>query len=205
MQEDFKFLKNQDYSILFARHIIWSKVEDIPQINLNSKLVQLLLSEETQSLEFIMVDDSISQENTINELYSILKQMELNKLLVISSMYKISVDHCIDNTQKNNNVNEYKNSSYYIEQNTIHSLSYFEDVLRTLKMIYDIRTIVITDFISILQLTNQPSITLNTILDFCDLFSIKIIGILNEKDNSEFIAMINRLNSEDKNLFYIQY
>ena len=72
-------------------------------------------------------------------------------------------------------------------------------------MIYDIRTIVITDFNSILQLTNQPSITLNSILDFCDLFSIKIIGILNEKDNSEFIAMINRLNSEDKNLFYIQY
>jgi len=101
----------------------------------------------------------------------------------------------------NNNANEYKNSSYYIEQNTIHSLRYFEDVLRTLKMIYDIRTIMITDFNTILQLTNQPSITLNSIHEFCDLFNIKIIGILNEKDNSEFIGMINRHNSEDKNLF----
>ena len=205
MQEDFKFIKNQDYSILFAKHIKWSVVEDIPQINRNSKLVKLLLSEETQRLEFLMVNDSISQENKINELYSILKQEEYNKLLIISSMYKISIDNCIENTQKNNYANEYKNCSYFIEQNTIQSLRYFEDVLRTLKMIYDIRTIVITDFISILQLTNQPSITLNSILDFCDLFSIKIIGILNEKDNSEFIAMINPLNSEDKNLFYIQY
>lgn len=205
MQENFKFLKNKEYTILFARHIIWSKVEDIPQKKLNSKLEQLLLSEETQSLEFLMVDDSISQENTINELYSILKQMELNKLLVISSMHNISIDNSLDIKKKNNYSNDYKNCSYFIEQNTIQSLIYFEDVLRTLKMIYDIRTIVITDFISILQLTNQPSITLNSILDFCDLFSIKIIGILNEKDNSEFIAMINRLNSEDKNLFYIQY
>lgn len=205
MQEDFKFLKDQDYSILFARHIKWSEVEDLPQINRNSKLVQLLLSEETQRLEFLMVDDSISQENIINELYSILKQEEYNKLLIISSMYKISIDNSLDIKQKNNYSNEYKNCSYFIDQNTIQSLTYFEDVLRTLKMIYDIRTILITDFNSILQLTNQPSITLNSILEFCDLLSIKFIGILNEKDNSEFIATINRHNSEDKNLFCVQY
>ena len=205
MQEDFKFMKNQDYSILFARHIKWSVVDDIPQINRNSKLVKLLLSEETQSLKFLMVDDSISQENTINELYSILKQIEMDKLLVISSMYKISIDNSLDIKQKNNYANEYKNCSYFIEQNTIQSLRYFEDVLRTLKMIYDIRTIVITEFNSILQLTNQPSITLNSIIEFCDLLSIKFIGILNEKDNSEFIAMINRHNSEDKNLFCVQH
>ncbi len=174
MQEDFKFMKNQDYSILFARHIIWSKVEDIPQINLNSKLVQLLLSEETQSLKFLMVDDSISQENTINELYSILKQIEMDKLLVISSMYKISIDNSLDIKQKNNYANEYKNCSYFI---------------RTLKMIYDIRTIVITDFNSILQLTNQPSISLNFILEFCDLLSIQIIGIITKKEYSEVIKI----------------
>jgi hypothetical protein len=201
MQENFKFLKNKDYSILFARNIIWSKVEDIPQKNLNSKLEQLLLSEETKSLELLIVDNPTSQENTINELYTILKQIEMDKLLVISSMHNISIDNSLNIKQKNNYSNDYKNCSYFIEQNTIQSLIYFEDVLRTLKMIYDIRTIVITDFNSILQLTNQPSITLNSILDFCDLLSIKIIGILNEKDNSEFIAMINRHNSEDKNLF----
>lgn len=189
MQEDFKFLKDQDYSILFARHIKWSEVEDIPQINRNSKLVQLLLSEGTQRLEFLIVDDSISQENTINELYSILKREEYNKLLVISSMYKISIDNCIENTQKNNYANEYKNCSYFIEQNTIQSLRYFEDVLRTLKMIYDIRTIVITDFNSILQLTNQPSITLNSILEFCDLLSIQIIGMITKKAYSEVIKI----------------
>ena len=189
MQEDFKFMKNQDYSILFARHIIWSKVEDIPQVNLNSKLVQLLLSEETQSLKFLMVDDSISQENTINELYSILKQIEMDKLLVISSMYKISIDNSLDIKQKNNYANEYKNCSYFIEQNTIQSLRYFEDVLRMLKMIYDIRTIVITDFNSILQLTNQPSISLNSILEFCDLLSIQIIGIITKKEYSEVIKI----------------
>ena len=189
MQEDFKFMKNQDYSILFARHIIWSKVEDIPQINLNSKLVQLLHGEETKSLEFLMVDDSISKEYTINELYSILKQEGYNKFLIISYMNKISIDNCIENTQKNNYANEYKNSSYFIEQNTIQSLRYFEDVLRTLKMIYDIRTIVITDFNSILQLTNQPSISLNSILEFCDLLSIQIIGIITKKEYSEVIKI----------------
>ena len=189
MQENFKFLKNKEYTIIFARNIIWSKVEDIPQKKLNSKLEQLLLSEETQSLEFLMVDDSISQENKINELYSILKQEEYNKLLIISSMYKISIDHCIENTQMNNLTNEFKNCSYFLEQNTIQSLRYFEDVLRTLKMIYDIRTIVITDFNSILQLTNQPSITLNSILEFCDLLSIQIIGIITKKAYSEVIKI----------------
>ena len=189
MQEDFKFMKNQDYSILFARHIKWSEVEDLPQINLNSKLVQLLHAEETKSLEFLMVDDSISQENTINELYSILKQIEMDKLLVISSMYKISIDNSLDIKQKNNYANEYKNCSYFIEQNTIQSLRYFEDVLRTLKMIYDIRTIVITDFNSILQLTNQTSISLNSILEFCDLLSIQIIGIITKKEYSEVIKI----------------
>jgi hypothetical protein len=187
MQENFKFLKNKDYSILFARNIIWSKVEDIPQKNLNSKLEQLLLSEETKSLELLIVDNPTSQENTINELYTILKQIEMDKLLVISSMHNISIDNSLNIKQKNNYSNDYKNCSYFIEQNTIQSLIYFEDVLRTLKMIYDIRTIVITDFISILQLTNQPSITLNSIIEFCDLLSIQIIGIITKKEYTEVI------------------
>jgi len=187
MQEDFKFLKNQDYSILFAKQIKWSEVEDIPQINRNSKLVQLLHAEETKSLELLIVDNPISQEKTINELYTLLKQEEFNKLLVINSMNKIRYENHIDNIQKNKYANECKNSSYFIEQNTIQSLSYFENVLRTLKMIYDIRTVVITDFISILQLTNQPSISINSILEFCDLLSIQIIGIITKKECSEVI------------------
>lgn len=104
-------------------------------------------------------------------------------------MYKISIDNSLDIKQKNNYSNEYKNCSYFIEQNTIQSLRDFEDVLRTLKMIYDIRTIVITDFNSILQLTNQPSITLNSILEFCDLLNIQIIGMITKKAYSEVIKI----------------
>ncbi len=189
MKEEFKYLKNQDYSILFAKHINWSEVEDISIININSKLIQLLFSKKTKNLEFLIVDNPTYQENTFKELYAILKQKELNKLLVISSMYNISFKDCLHKRKTKNNTNKYKNSSYFIEQNTIHSLKYFENLLRTLKIFYDIRTIVITDFNIILQLTNQPSITLNSILDFCYLFSIQIVGIITKKEYSAVIKI----------------
>lgn len=177
MQEDFKFLKNKDYSILFAKHIKWSEVEDISQINRNSKLVQLLLSEETQSLEFLWVDNPTSQENTINELYSILKQDEYNKLLVISSMYKISEN----NQQKNNYRNTHKNSSYYIELNTINSIQYLENLLVTLKTIYDIKKVIITDFSFIKKLKISTSNIIDYLIDLCEIFKLKFIVIIDQK------------------------
>ncbi len=189
MQENFKFLKDQDYSILFAKHIKWSEVEDIPQINRNSKLVQLLLSEETQRLEFLWVDNPTSQENTINELYSILKQDEYNKLLVISSMYKIIEN----NKQKNNYINTHKNSSYYVELNSINSIQYLENLLVTLKTIYDIKKVIITDFSFIKQLKISTSNIFDYLIDLSEIFKLKFIVIIDQKTYNTIKSIGNEL------------
>jgi hypothetical protein len=181
VKEEFKYLKNQDYSIQFAKHIKWSEVEDIPIININSKLIQLLFSKKTKNLEFLIVDNPTYQENTFKELYAILKQKELNKLLVIRSMYNLSFNDCLDKPKYKNNTNKYKNSSYFIDQNTIDSLKYFENLLRTLKIFYDIRTVIITDFCFTNQLQISKLKIIESIKDVCEVLNLKIIVIIEQK------------------------
>jgi hypothetical protein len=186
VKEEFKYLKNQDYSIYFAKHIKWSEVEDIPIININSKLIQLLFSKKTKNLEFLIVDNPTYQENTFKELYAILKQKELNKLLVIRSMYNLSFNDCLHKPKYKNNTNKYKNSSYFIDQNTIHSLKYFENLLRTLKIFYDIKKVIITDFSFIKELQISTSKIIDTLIDFCKIFNLKIIVIIDQKAYNTF-------------------